>query len=68
MALSYNKGLPTLTFGQKARPAPNLFGKFLDYGTRAAKVIGSVMEGPVGYANAAAEFGGMVRDKLDGNL
>ena len=68
MAVSYNKGLSTLTFGQKARPTPNIFSKFIDYGTRAAKVIGSVMEGPAGWANAAAEFGGMVRDKLDGNL
>ena len=39
--------------GYKARPTPSLFTKFLDYGTRAAKIIGHVMEGPLGYASAA---------------
>ena len=54
--------------GNKARPTPNLFTKFLDYGTRAAKIIGHVMEGPLGYASAAETFGGMVKDKLEGKL
>ena len=54
--------------GYKARPTPNLFTKVLDYGTRAAKIIGHVMEGPLGYASAAETFGGMVKDKLEGKL
>ena len=54
--------------GYKARPTPNLFTKVLDYGTRAAKIIGHVMEGPLGYASAAETFGGMVKDKIDGKL
>ena len=54
--------------GNKARPTPHLFTKFLDYGTRAAKIIGHVMEGPLGYASAAETFGGMVKDKLEGKL
>ena len=44
--------------GSKTRPTPNLFTRVLDYGTRAAKIIGHVMEGPLGYASAAETFGG----------
>ena len=72
--IHYNKGIRNdseafdAMLGQKARPGPNLFSKFLDYGTRSAKIIGGVMEGPAGWAGAAAEFGSMVKDKIDGKL
>ena len=71
--VTYNRGREFLNpsdvlLGQKAKTGPNLFGKFLDYGTRAAKIIGGVMEGPVGWAGAAAEFGGMVEDKIAGKF
>ena len=33
-----------------------------------AKIIGGVLEGPVGWAGAAAEFGGMVEDKIAGKF
>ena len=54
--------------GNKHTSSPNLFSKFLDYGSRAAKVIGGVLKGPTGYADAASEFAGMVKDKMDGKL
>ena len=54
--------------GYKARPTPNLFTKVLDHGTRAAKIIGHLSEGPLGYVSAAETFGGMVKDKIDGKL
>ena len=54
--------------GYKARPTPNLFTKVLDYGTRAAKIIWHLSEGPLGYASAAETFGGMVKDKLEGEF
>ena len=52
----------------KHTSSPNLFSKFLDYGSRAAKVIGGVLKGTTGYTDAASEFAGMVNDKMDGKL
>ena len=55
-------------FGQKARDQPNVFGKIIDYGSRMAKVIGGVMEGPAGWMGAADTAAGMIKDKIDGKL
>ena len=69
MALHYNTGNASDVFlGQKARSGPSVFNKFIDYGTRSAKVIGGIVEGPIGWAGAAETFGGMVRDKMEGKL
>ena len=57
-----------LALGEKARPGPNLFQKFLNYGTGMAKIIGGVMEGPAGWASAAETAGKMISDKIDGKL
>ena len=57
-----------LAFGEKARPGPNLFSKVLSYGTGVAKIVGGILEGPVGWAGAAETAGKMISDKIDGKL
>ena len=57
-----------LAFGEKARPGPNLFNKFLNYGTGMAKIVGGVLEGPIGWDGAAETAGKMISDKIDGKL
>ena len=70
MAVSYNidREMANFGLGQKATQSPSLFRKFINYGTRAAKIIGSVMEGPTGMITAATEVGEMIKDKLDDKL
>ena len=55
-------------FGQKARNQPSMFGKLIDYGSRMAKVVGSIMEGPAGWMGAADTAVGMTQDKIGGKL
>ena len=58
-----------LTFGHKARPGNhNLFNTFVNYGLGMGKIIGGIMEGPAGWANAAETAGQMIPDKIDGKL
>ncbi len=69
MTLQYNTGNASDVFlGQKARSGPSLGSKILDYGTRSAKVIGGIMEGPMGWAGAAETVGGMVKDRMEERL
>ncbi len=69
MTLHYNTGSASDVFlGQKARSGPRLGTKIIDYGTKAANVIGGIMEGPTGWAGAAETFGGLVKDKMEGRL
>ena len=60
------------TFGKKHNNSPNFFSKMLHYGVGAARVISSVGEGlagnPMGFVNAAEQFGNLVKDKVDGKM
>ncbi len=68
MALIDNKVIPDVLLGQTARQGPSLFNEFIDYGSTASKIIGGVMEGPVGWVDAATTFGGMFEDKWKGSM
>ena len=57
-----------LAFGETARPGPNLSNKFLKYGIGMGKIVGGVLEGPAGWANAAETAGKMISDKIVGKL
>ena len=56
----------------KTQQMSKLFSKMLHYGVGAARVISSVGEGlagnPMGFVNAAEQFGNLVKDKVDGKM
>ena len=59
------------TFG-KSTTTVKTFQQMLHYGVGAARVISSVGEGlagnPMGFVNAAEQFGNLVKDKVDGKM